>query len=1212
MLRKLFLGFCFLLPAILLTGQTALSGKVTDEDSGAPVEFATVALYKNGVLITGQETDDKGNFNFPDIDPGTYDVEASFTGYQARRITGVKVLAGKVNKLDLVISTGGGIVLDEIQVTEYRIPLVEQDNTTSGQVITSETIRNLPTRSINALAATAAGLASADEGGAITVRGSRATSTDYYIDGIRIQGSLIPESEIDQLQVITGGVEAQYGDVTGGIISITTKRSSGKFAGSAELETSSGVTPYGNTLAGLSLSGPILRNAKGLSILGYRFSGRYTYRVDDDPSAVPIYRIREDKLLELEANPVLLQSGSLLVAADFLTAGDVETGKVRPFEESERLDVNLVLDAYLSDAIDLSFTGSYADSKNRFTPDLSWRTLNSHNNPYNTGGTTRGLVKFRHRLGGAKKGLIQNASYTLQFGFERSDGETSDHRHGFNYFDYGYIGKFDIEWVPTFSVQFDQALQRDVLRHTDYRQVLRGYEPAAVNPVLANYNNALGLTPGEGINSQVGKYILSDVFDDQSVLSRGSFIAPNGFISGVFSNSWGFHTNVGWVYNSASTGQNDVYTANARFNFDLASKNSDKGRHNIQAGFIYEQRADRGYTVAPRDLWEVARQQANSHIQGIAPGADTVGYIDIPNAPQTPLLEVSISEDSDNRFYRAIRESLGLPLNAYVNIDGLTPDQLRMDMFSAKELNDQGVIGYFGYDYLGNPFNGAFEDFFTATDADGVRTFPVAPNRPIYGAAYIQDKFTFRDIIFRLGVRIDRYDANTRVLHDPYALYEIIGASEYHSRFGGEQPGNVGDDFKVYLDDTGSNIQAYRDGDQWFRANGTPVNSPVDIFTGGLVFPRYRDDRAQANSNFIKARDFDPSASFRDYRPQINVMPRLAFSFPISEASNFFANYDVLVQRPSSNTIATPADYFYFTDNPFSVKNNPDLQPERTITFEVGFQQQLSKSSKIKISSYVREMRDMIQVRTFFPVPVISQYTTYDNLDFGTVKGFSFEYELRRTGNTSLMANYTIQFAEGTGSDANSQRGLTSRGNLRTLFPLNFDERHRINLNFDYRFLSGNAYTGPEFMGAKILANTGINLQGIAVSGRPYTAQQTPLELSGAQTIGSLNGARKPWTLSVNLRVDKTFAITKGLDLNVYCRVSNLLDRRNVLAVYPVTGSAEDDGFLASANGQDKLQTIQTSARLVDAYLASYQWRILNPGFFGGPRHIFIGSIVNF
>ena len=91
MLRKLFLGLCFFLPSLVLTAQTALSGKVTDEDTGEPVEFATVALYRNGVLITGTETDAKGNYNFPDIDPGTYDVETSFIGYQSQRITGVKI-----------------------------------------------------------------------------------------------------------------------------------------------------------------------------------------------------------------------------------------------------------------------------------------------------------------------------------------------------------------------------------------------------------------------------------------------------------------------------------------------------------------------------------------------------------------------------------------------------------------------------------------------------------------------------------------------------------------------------------------------------------------------------------------------------------------------------------------------------------------------------------------------------------------------------------------------------------------------------------------------------------------------------------------------------------------------------------------------------------------------------------------------------------------
>jgi outer membrane receptor for ferrienterochelin and colicin len=53
-----------------------------------------------------------------------------------------------------------------------------------------------------------------------------------------VVSNLIPESEIDQLQVITGGIEAQYGDVTGGIISITTKGPSNAFSGGVEVETS--------------------------------------------------------------------------------------------------------------------------------------------------------------------------------------------------------------------------------------------------------------------------------------------------------------------------------------------------------------------------------------------------------------------------------------------------------------------------------------------------------------------------------------------------------------------------------------------------------------------------------------------------------------------------------------------------------------------------------------------------------------------------------------------------------------------------------------------------------------------------------------------------------------------------------------------------------------------------------------------------------------
>ncbi len=1228
MVRSLLLFSFFLLFVAGATAQTSLSGKVTDKESKEPLIAATIALFKNGVLITGTDTDFDGNFNLSNIDPGTYELEFSYTGYQPQRIIDVKVLGGKSNKVDAQLETGGGVLLDVVEVVSYRVPLIQQDNTTSGQTITSDQIKNLPTRNINALAALTAGLSSADEGSAVTVRGSRPDATNYYVDGIRIQGNLIPESEIDQLQVITGGVEAQYGDVTGGIISITTKGPANKFSGGVEAETSSFLDAFNQNLVGINLSGPIVKNKEGRSILGFRVAARMTYNEEDNPAASPIYRVKESKIAELEANPIISIGSDNFVAADFLGNEDIEVLKARNYEDVTRYDFTGKLDARISDAVDLSFTGAYVTTKDRFTPGdnnnrAGWALMNTHNNPYGFNNTYRGNFRLRHRLSGASSttadgqtrqtSAIQNASYTLQAGYEKTTYEDYDIRHEDRLFDYGHVGVFDIRWVPTLAAEFNQETQQFDLQHTDYRPILRTYTNGTENPVLANYNNAMGIDFSEALNGFIGEYIISGTDEDNSILAREVFNAPNGAISSVFTGSWGFHTNVGAVYNRVTKTDNDIYSFNANASFDLVPGGSEKGRHSIQFGIWYEERANRAHSVFPRGLWDAARLRANDHIRGIADGADTIGMITTVEFGEAALLQQTVSTNPDDLFYKRVREALNLPLDAYVNVDGLDPSQLSLDMFSAKELNDRGLVSYYGYDYLGNPFDGTFDDFFTATDAEGVRTFPVAPNRPIYTAGYIQDKFTFKDIIFRLGLRVDRYDANTRVLKDPYSLYEMMGAGQYHSNFGGERPGNIGDDYKVYLNDetVSSGVAAYRDGDQWYLPNGAPSNNPALIFPSGLVFPKYQDERAQSISNYIKDRNFDTNVSFEDYEVQLSVMPRLAFSFPISNVANFFAHYDILVQRPPSNTIATARDYFYFVDDN-SVKNNPDLKPERTIDYEVGFQQKLSESSALKIAAYYKELRDMIQSRTFFPVPIVTQYTTYDNQDFGTVKGFSFQYDLRRTGNMSLQANYTLQFADGTGSDANSQRNLSSRGNLRTLFPLNFDERHRFVASLDYRYDGGVRYRGPELFGIKILENVGLNLQATAVTGRPYTARLVPEILGGSGTVGSLNGARKPLNFNLSLRVDKTITVAKGLDINVYLRVSNVLNRKNVLNVYSFTGSAEDDGYLASDRGLDQLTSIEGSRREVEAFLASYSWVILNPDNFSLPRRLFFGASFNF
>jgi outer membrane receptor for ferrienterochelin and colicin len=165
----------------------------------------------------------------------------------------------------------------KVVITDYKAPLIELDQTTSGGMVTSEKIKNLPSKNVNAIASTTAGLSSVDEG-AISVRGSRTDATAYYVDGIRVSSAaLIPQSEIDQLQVITGGMSAKYGDVTGGLISITSKGPSPRFTGGIEGETSQFLDPYGYNLLSTFLSGPIIKR-NGESILGFRFSGQYRYQ----------------------------------------------------------------------------------------------------------------------------------------------------------------------------------------------------------------------------------------------------------------------------------------------------------------------------------------------------------------------------------------------------------------------------------------------------------------------------------------------------------------------------------------------------------------------------------------------------------------------------------------------------------------------------------------------------------------------------------------------------------------------------------------------------------------------------------------------------------------------------------------------------------------------------------------------------------------------
>ncbi|MCD4732122.1 MAG: hypothetical protein K8R74_16060 [Bacteroidales bacterium] len=433
---------------------------------------------------------------------------------------------------------------------------------------------------------------------------------------------------------------------------------------------------------------------------------------------------------------------------------------------------------------------------------------------------------------------------------------------------------------------------------------------------------------------------------------------------------------------------------------------------------------------------------------------------------------------------------------------------------------------------------------------------------------------------------------------------------------GAQHPENMGDDYVVYVDNVNSpsEITGYRNESTWYNSEGVEIQD-ISVLERGSGISPYLIDPSQENIS---------SNAFKDYEPQYSVMPRISFSFPISDEALFFAHYDVLTQRPLGNQKFNPSSY-YFINSIGGRIDNPSLYPTKTIDYELGFQQKLTNKSSLRLTAFYREMRDDIQVYRYngaYP----RDYTSYNNIDFGTVKGLTVTYDLRRmNSNTRLNASYTLQFAEGTGSDATTAAALVASGlpNLRTTNPLNWDRRHNFNISFDYRYGEGKNYNGPtttrkkgtdEEKAIQWLSNTGANFTITGGSGTPYTAQENILHYNsgGTQVLqGTINGSRLPWQFRVDMRLDKEFHPKwgdKNAYFDVYVQILNLFNTKNILGVYAATGNPDDDGYLAAAEWQREINS-QVDPQ---SYRDLYAVRIDVPWHYSSPRQIRLGIQFNF
>lgn len=1229
MLRKLLITNAIILFAnvLLLAQSGALKGKLTDKETGDPIPFANVVVETGGQQVSGATTNFDGEFTVKPLSPGKYDLRVTYVGYQTILITDIRINPDKITYQDVKMKSTMQ-QLETVKVISYKVPLIQKDQTQQGGTVTSEEIAKMPGRDATSIASTIGGVITEDGSNAMNIRGARDEGTVIYIDGVKVRGSSkLPKSAIDQINVVHGGLPAKYGDATGGVVNITSKSFTKEFGAGVEIVTSEYLDNQGYNLAGFNIRGPLLKKeleTRTESVVGFFIAGEVRSIEDPRPSVVPYHKVRDDVLSNLEQEPLIENTSyyktDLITNQDIVEVDRKQNGGVQGINLSGKIDikpVNSNVKFTLGGSMDYSDENRYIRRNELF---------NSVNNPNIVENTMRGYFRFTHRFANTsskdkeEQPLIKNVYYSIQADYSTHSSVIQDPDHKDDFFSYGYVGKFDVDETRNYTVSrmdtfynvntpdgmVDTLVASEFFEFTGMMDTMVNFVPSTQNPVLSNYTQYYYETATKNYSN----------FGNIESLTAGGALR-NGQTPG---DVYGLWNSPGTIWNQYNKTDQDQVSVSINGSADI-------GDHAIQFGLNYDQQTNRGYNINPINLWTYMRQYTNGHISELDLENPILRFeeTDVEGEYDTIVdYDYSFNPEAQNYFDKNLREKLGFPVSGFdvIQTDSYGPETYSMDMFSADELLRDGfsLVDYYGYDHTGEKLssNPSFEDFFTEKNEDGVYTRAIGAYEPIYMAGYIQDKFAFEDIIFNVGVRVDRFDANQYVLKDPYTLFEsyTVGEVNTFDNQSYQHPANMGSDYVVYVNDyqNPSQILGYRDGDTWFNAQGTEIKDLTIL--KGAYFP-YIKNPGQVDEN--------PTANaFEDYEPQTTIMPRIAFSFPISDEANFFAHYDVLSQRPSSNNRLNITDYYYLQQRAGNTINNPNLKPEKTIDYELGFQQRLSKSSAMKLSAYYKEMRDQVQAfyhAAAFPVP----YYSFKNQDFGTVKGFQLGYDLRRTGNVWLKTNYTLQFAEGTGSDATSGLNLlrNNQPNLRTILPLEFDRRHSINVIVDYRFSEGKKYNGPaikrkkgdEVKSIPLLENTGMNVVVKATSGKPYSKSSEIRSIyvgQGERILeGSINGSRMPWTFRIDAKLDRDIKFkmgNKNAYFNIYVEVLNLLDAHNIQAVYEGTGDPDDDGFLNDSERQDFIVNQLSEQAFRDLYAV----RMNTPYNYGFPRRIRVGLSFNF
>lgn len=1151
-----------------------IAGRILEKGTSEGVIGANVMILETQ---QGASADIDGKYVILNVAPGSYTVRITAVGYQEQKFTSVTVQSDITTNISANLATEA-IGMEEVVVV-YEKPAVQLDVVSKSTRISAEELSVRPISSVQDVLRTLPGF-KVDPEGALHVRGGRGHEALVKIDGLDVRDPLVNTGKnllnlsalnVEEIEVLTGGVSAEYGQFQSALINVTTPEGDPKkYTGTMEWKSDrafentsfhtdeyqyslSGPVPFAKKLLGKDITFfttgtanltntytpySIQREANdymgvGLSLPerqsnSYSTSWKLTYPIDPMKKLNFSYR-RDFMLWDIYPDGEAAMDGNYGWQYRYDVAN-------RPWSKNERRSINLMFSHQVSQktVYDVSlgnfYTYTLISPRNKTPGDFTMQdNVEDHNQRY--------------------YGFADGNQNNFTDGFWDANGNYIYDGDGEGYEDVNQNGRWDRgeDWVD-----------------------LNGNGVYDIAEPYVDRPNA------QGVNNP-GVYDPWDPYIDLNGNGRWDAAEPQ-------------LPEQDWNHNGQWDGER-YQDANGNGRYDGWGEGYDDmnldGR--IDNQMLFRDAEDTGEPFMDGDFYFdtgepfIDTPDSNGYYNGEWDDGEI--FFDLPSSfqyPYYPRFEATRNGryDGPNGYFDEY-ELFCQPASQIYGVDPSMPvvysgglPQLVLDATANPwwmNLADLpgGRPGYLAY------ISGR------STWTNQTLDDPSAPVFDIPNYTWDEGKEWFADYNAN-GVADTRADGFLNAGQwDNEALWYNRSTDEYSLKFNLTSQVNKFHELKG-----GAELKYRRMQMQSISGPDLPYNNPDAPLPSGSPWPDRGDVR-----DFYDRKPWEGSAYFQDKmefegmivraglrmdfiiqdpklreetqkmldrnqpgallaeRGRYRVAPRLGISHPISERAKVYFNYGHFYQTPTFTNFYRSATA---NISPNTTIGNPNLDYEKTINYELGVNTEISDVLVFDVAGYYVDKYNQIGTVEERVGPIIMN--RYFNMGYGRARGFEFSLDKKPSNYWAFTINYDFSYAYGKESEA--VEGLFQRlSNVpenRDEHPLDWDQTHTIS-SFLTVELSENDHPKP--FGVAIPNDWLFTLEFDYGSGLPYTPS-TYLTGMASNRIAT-NSARIPWSETTNLKFDKNFR-WRGLVFTLGTEIYNLWDKRNWRAIYTDTGNPYD------------------------------------------------------